>query len=225
MYIKNTVFTEYLALAKFYNHMEQVDSSLFYLQKVKSLFPDQYDFMNLSNFHKKIINIKGIQNFNDNESNSITDDFFIQTNEDKFKGLTFIEDSRSSTYTGEKNDKAYFHPYFYLKENETKSDYFRARIQYKSNDWLFLERVFLLIDGKKYEFKGEVKRDNTSSTVLEWMDVKINTDLLEEIIQHHKNGGNISFRLVGDSYESDYILNNWQIKGIINIFNVYYNHN
>lgn len=156
-----------------------------------------------------------------NDSKSIPDDFFIQKNEDKFKELTYYEDTRSSTYKREGVHGAYFHPYFYIDQDEKKSNLFRLRIQYKSDDWLFFDKVIVLINNKRFEFQGNVKRDNSSSTVVEWIDVEVSKETLEFIVDNKKRGKEVNIRFVGENYVQDFTLNNWQIKGIQNILKYY----
>lgn len=199
---------------------DSLKAELNQLQRINDLLRDSLSFAHFSK-EKSSNKTKNVATDNQSDSIGINDSFFVQKNFDKFKERTFISDSRSSTYCRNGNAGAYLHPYFSIRNNGSKSNSFMARMQYKANDWLFIEKIILLVDGKQYEFKGDVKQDNSSSTIYEWIDVPISKELLQKIISSNHKGQEIDIRFVGDVYSKDFTLNDWQIKGIKNLLDLY----
>ena len=87
-------------------------------------------------------------------------------NHDKIEGITYYKSQDAPEYINT-NDL-----YAYIVTKEGFKPYLRFKIQYTSDDWLFINKYIINIDGENHEIIpefGEVKRDN-KTTVWEWID-------------------------------------------------------
>src|SRR5690606_671906 len=91
---------------------------------------------------------------------------------DEFNGTTFYTDTRAPKYT----NVNFIYPYIGEKDNRY---WLRLRFQYKADDWLFIKKGILLVDGDKYELTGSWERDNGSGDIWEWLDIQVNPTQLQ----------------------------------------------
>ncbi|GJQ05230.1 hypothetical protein [Capnocytophaga canimorsus] len=114
--------------------------------------------------------------------------------EDEFNNNAFYYDLRTPKYT----DVDFIFPYIGANENNY---WLRLRFQYEADDWLFIERAILLIDGEKYTVTGNWERDN-NSRIWEWLDMPVG--LNEEIILDKiANSKSAKVRYEGRQYHND----------------------
>ena len=95
---------------------------------------------------------------------------------------------------------------YYLSTNTLNAMY---EFCYVGKDWLFSERVSLLIDDKKYEFYDlEFNRDNSSDYVWEIAPLHINDKNIELAYKlSESNREDSILRIYGDQYYYDQIIN------------------
>ncbi len=111
-----------------------------------------------------------VKNINiDSIVNVFRPDFIFK--KDEFENRTWIEPKNRPKYTN--TNRIYC--YFQLTDNTASN--FRLRIQYASDDWLFIENFKFNIDGNRnITFVPEkMERDNDSS-IWEWCDEHIDTE-------------------------------------------------
>lgn len=90
--------------------------------------------------------------------------------------------------------------HFYFQVNDSLASNFRFRLQYKADDWLFINKVQFLIDGNAYEFiPKDVKRDNGTGSIWEWFDeeVRYNDWALIEALANAKSA---KMKIIGTNY-------------------------
>ncbi|WP_408095532.1 hypothetical protein ACJVC5_10870 [Peredibacter sp. HCB2-198] len=116
---------------------------------------------------------------------------------DKMEGITWYESKR---------DKETYDSRMMLYMGSTTDSYWlRMKIRYYGDDWLFLEGVKFLIDGTVIDYpfnKYEVKRDNSSGSVWEWIDVKVNENEMG-LLTLLANGNSTEMRFIGSQYRRD----------------------
>lgn len=131
------------------------------------------------------------------EKNEFNDDrYYLSKNHPKF---------RNSNYLG-----------FYAGGNERKPTALHFLMQYRGDDWLFVENIAIKIDGKNYKFVPNSEETHVGSGfVAEWTDDTININ--NEIVQAWKTAKGIKYRLNGKQFYKDFNLTEQQIKGSQNI--------
>lgn len=89
--------------------------------------------------------------------------------------------------------------YFQLENNLANN--LRLRLQYFSDEWLFISKVIFLIDGKVFEFiPMETKTDSgNGGQIWEWIDQEITTNEIK-IINAVANAKEAKMKLVGTKY-------------------------
>jgi len=109
--------------------------------------------------------------------------------EDKFKGLTFITHKKASN----------FYPYIGLGKDII---YLRLVNKYNGDDWIFFDKVTLLIDDKKFEYEiSAPNRDvGGSGKVYEKSDKMVDKILLDMLDYLSSSNGEIEYRMSGKYY-------------------------
>lgn len=97
---------------------------------------------------------------------------------------------------------------------------FRFKLQYTSDDWLFIERCEFLVDDKPFTFvPSEVKRDNNQD-IWEWFDEQVdytNIDLILALA----NAKKAKVKLVGTNYHKIVEISQSQILNIKRTYDYY----
>ena len=112
--------------------------------------------------------------------------------------------------------------YIYIGQDEGADPYLRFRIQYAGDDWLFIKKYTLNVDGTIYVIEpeyGEVERDNDTN-VWEWYDINPsaeNIDMLKQIATSKK----AIIRCEGDQYHRDRTITASEKTAISNVFKAY----
>ena len=114
--------------------------------------------------------------------------------EDEFEGVKFFSEKRTPYYA----NVNFIYPYI---SNSSNNYYLRLKLQYTSDNWLFINRAIFLIDGIKYEISGNFKRDN-NSTIWEWLDLSVG-DKERNILEMLANSKKAKVRYEGDKYYKD----------------------
>lgn len=137
----------------------------------------------------------------------------FKKNEDEFEGSAFYRDPRTPYYS----NVNFIYPYIGKKENQY---WLRLKFQYTSDDWLFIERAILMIDGEKYTVTGNWERDNNSD-IWEWLDLSVEENellILEKLV----NSKDAKVRYEGRQYHNDRTISSNEksiIKKTLEIYN------
>lgn len=136
----------------------------------------------------------------------------FKKNEDEFNETTFYRDPRTPNYT----NVNFIYPYIGQQGNNY---WLRLKFQYASDDWLFIKRGILLIDGEKYTINGVWDRDNNSG-IWEWLDIQVGVN--ERIILDRlANSESAKVRYEGTQYRKDRTITSKEkdiIKNTLEIF-------
>ncbi len=137
----------------------------------------------------------------------------FKKNKDDFEGNAFYRDPRTPYYT----NVNFIYPYI---GQEGESYWLRLKFQYASNDWLFINKGVLLIDGEKFTINGNWKRDNNSG-IWEWLDIPVRkTELM--ILEKIANSKSAKIRYIGTKYHNDRTITRKEkniIKKTLGIYN------
>lgn len=118
----------------------------------------------------------------------------FKKNEDEFKGISFYRDPRTPNYT----NVNFIYPYIGKKGDDF---WLRLKLQYASDDWLFINKGILLVDGEQYTITGTWERDNNSG-IWEWLDMQVGQS--ERIILDRiANSETAKVRYEGTQYHDD----------------------
>lgn len=116
---------------------------------------------------------------------------------DEFKGASYYSDKRTPYYT----NVNFIYPYIGEKDNYY---FLRLKFQYASNDWLFIQKATLLVDGEKFDIIGRWDRDN-SAKIWEWLDIPVKEQELY-ILNKLSKSKSAKIRYVGRKYHNDRII-------------------
>lgn len=135
----------------------------------------------------KVVSIK-----NDKKAKELS--FLFRIKNDEFENVKWITPKSAPTYTN------YNALYCYFSISNNNPNNLRFRLQYVSNDWLFIESEKFLIDGQVFDyFPSEVKRDNGDGEIWEWWDENVSsTDLV--MLQAIRNSKTAKIKLSGSQY-------------------------
>lgn len=114
--------------------------------------------------------------------------------EDEFEDVKFYSDKRTPYYA----NVNFIYPYI---SNSNNNYYLRLKLQYASDNWLFINKATFLIDGLTFEVRGNFKRDN-NSTIWEWLDMKVGDDE-KVILELLANSKKAKVRYTGNKYYKD----------------------
>jgi len=118
----------------------------------------------------------------------------FKKNEDEFNQTTFYRDPRTPYYT----NVNFIYPYIGKKSDQY---WLRLRFQYASDDWLFIRKGILLVDGEQFTITGSWQRDNNSE-IWEWLDMHVGESELI-ILDRIANSENAKVRYEGTQYYKD----------------------
>ena len=112
--------------------------------------------------------------------------------------------------------------HLYMGQEQGSEPYLRFRIQYAGDDWLFINKYTLNVDGSVYVIEpdyGDMERDNDSD-VWEWYDINPsdeNVSMLKAIMNSKK----AVIRCEGDQYYRDRTITATEKKALKAIFTGY----
>jgi hypothetical protein len=137
---------------------------------------------------------------------------------DDIDEITWYRDKTSPYYT---NYNGFF---AYIGKPDNGIPYLRLRIQYAADDWLFIERYIIKVDGKTYnileENYGEIETDNGNGGIWEWLDRNVGDSELN-IIKAVANGKDVKIRYVGRKYHKDKTITSSQKRALKNVLDAY----
>jgi hypothetical protein len=123
--------------------------------------------------------------------------FELRSKKDEFQGVTFYYDRSSPKFVNQNGIYLYFDV-----NSEDQAENLRFVIQYFATDWLFIQKVVFLIDGKTFEYApGIWKRDNNSD-IWEYNDSMVNSESFL-IINKLISSKDAKIRFVGQQYYKD----------------------
>jgi hypothetical protein len=174
---------------------------------------------------KKIEEITKILEKEKKEGEKASNDLNLIKDYDEFRKRTYYKDKRgkgfqSDHYKNVNTPDVKLNLYFSIRDNSSTAEGLRFVIGFSDDDWLFLENVTFLIDGKKYIVTGKFERDNDSD-IYEWLDKSVDNNinnLLKAIIK----ASDIKVRYNGKQYYKDAIINTNQVDAIKNIYEAYF---
>lgn len=127
------------------------------------------------------------------EIKSLSKNFTEST--DEFKGSTWIEPKTKPKY----RDKNGIYMYFQIKDSKPTN--LRFVIQYYADDWLFIKKVWFLIDNEHFDYELNFDRDSGNGGMIwEWCDVQCNDPVFIKAILDAKS---VKLKLEGTHYFKD----------------------
>jgi hypothetical protein len=137
---------------------------------------------------------------------------------DDMSETTWYRDKTSPRYS---NYNGFFG---YFGKSNTGSPFLRLRIQYASDDWLFIEKYVIKVDGITYEIEeakyGEIEKDNGSGGIWEWLDRSV-TKKEFEIMKAVANGKSVKIRFNGKQYYKDKTISSKQKRALRNVIDAF----
>lgn len=101
----------------------------------------------------------------------------------------------------------------------------RWKFQYSGDDWLFIQRLVLNVDGQKVpgiDFPyGAIDRDNAAGTVWESHDEAVQGGESAAVFLHLGMAKRVIVRFEGKQYYKDHVLTAAEKKGMLQMLNVY----
>lgn len=118
---------------------------------------------------------------------------------DEIEGITWVSHRNTPTLA------KYASLYFGSDSSGSASSYpIRLRVQYYADDWLFVQSLTVKADDKTYELRNlDFKRDNSSGSIWEWVDVPV-TD--HAMLSQWLSAKRVVIRFHGRQYYSDLTL-------------------
>lgn len=133
---------------------------------------------------------------------------------DEFEDITWVQPKSRPPYRNQNG------AYIYFSKNSTGVGNLRFVMQYAAEDWLFIDGVKFIIDGKTFEYyTGDWERDNDSG-IWEWSDQQLSKNNMA-LIESIANGKVVKYRLNGRQYYKDKTMSANTIKSIKNTLEYY----
>lgn len=108
--------------------------------------------------------------------------------------------------------------YCYFNTNNEKPGNLRLRMQYYSDDWLFIRNIIFSVDGVAINYQPQkMERDNGDGYIWEWFDDSANTALVTAI----SNAKEVKMKLNGNQYHDIRNVSKDQIKSIKQTLDLY----
>lgn len=137
---------------------------------------------------------------------------------DDVENINWYYDKTTPKFTNIKS----FH--VYMGQRNSGKPWLRLRIQYTADDWLFTNKYIIKADDETYtineESYGEIKSDNGSGGIWEWLDREISSDELI-IIRAIIKSKQAKLRYSGDKYYSDKIISDAEKKAMQNVLDAF----
>lgn len=137
------------------------------------------------------------------------------------------DDVNEITWYRDKSSPAYVNYngfYAYIGQSKGSKPWLRLAIQYAADDWLFIESYTIKVDGKTYTISensyGEIKTDNGSGGIWEWLDRQVGSSEYE-IIKAVANGKDVKIRFSGKDYHKDKTITEQQKTALRNVLDAY----
>lgn len=141
----------------------------------------------------------------------------LRTKYDDIKGITWYYDKGTPKY----NNYNSFH--LYMGKENTEKPWLRVKIQYTSDDWLFIKNYAIKTDSNSYTIStsyGEVEKDNGSGDIWEWYDVPMDNRLYNMVKDVIKSK-TVKLRHNGKQYYKDRTISEKEKQGLRNMLDAY----
>lgn len=140
----------------------------------------------------------------------------MRKNTDEMKEITWYRDRNTTRY----NNVNSFHLYMGKKENG--SPWLRLRIQYKGDDWLFIDNYNIKTDNDTYDVRPteRIERDNGVGGIWEWYDESLNSrtySMIQDII----TSKSVKIRHNGKQYYRDRRISSREKSALKNVLDAY----
>jgi hypothetical protein len=133
---------------------------------------------------------------------------------DKIEGIDWYRDKSSPSYN---NQNGFF---LYIGKRGNESPWMRLRIQYYSDDWLFINSFIVVADGKRFE-RNQVKFDRDhGSSIWEWYDENLTESDLQ-MIRAIIESKEAVIRFHGQKYKNDKIITASQKASLQRVLDAY----
>jgi hypothetical protein len=112
--------------------------------------------------------------------------------------------------------------HIYIGQNDGQEPYLRFRIQYEGDDWIFIKKYTINVDGNIFTIEpeyGDVERDNDTN-VWEWYDVNPSSENLE-MLKAISVSKKAIIRCEGDQYHYDRTITASEKTALKKVFTVY----
>ena len=137
---------------------------------------------------------------------------------DDMNDVTWYYDKTSPQYTN------YNGFYAYIGTSKGSKPWLRLVIQYAADDWLFIEKYIIKVNGQTYNItedsNSEIKTDNGSGEIWEWLDRKVGYSEYQ-IIKAVAHGKDVKIRFNGKDYYKDKTITAQQKIALQNVLNAY----
>lgn len=133
---------------------------------------------------------------------------------DKLEKITWYRDSSSPRYTN------YDGFYLYFGKKEGATPWLRLRIQYESDDWLFIKGFSVYVDDNVYQKQSANFERDHDSRIWEWYDENPSTSdlqMIRDIILSKK----ATIRFYGNQYHDDMTITSSQKTALKNVLIAY----
>lgn len=135
----------------------------------------------------------------------------ITSKYDDFEGITWYSHKNQPKYS---NTNA-----CYLYAGSKNKQYWgRLVVRFSGEDWIFVKRIIVKCDEIKLNLNTtDVKRDNSSGDVWEWIDISYDRNE-QDIVLCIINSKEIKIRFEGDQYSKDYTLTSKEKNALIDMY-------
>ena len=138
-----------------------------------------------------------------------------------------FDDMNNMTWYCDKSSPQYVNYngfYAYIGQSKGSKPSLRLSIQYASDDWLFIEKYIIKVDEQTYTISensyGEIKTDNGSGGIWEWIDRKVGSSEYQ-ILKAVANGKDLKIRFEGKDYYKDKTITAQQKTALRNVLDAY----
>ena len=133
---------------------------------------------------------------------------------DEFGSSVFYHDRTSPKFVN-------YNGFFIYVGYADKAPYLRFCMQYVADDWLFIKRVKINIDGKNFDlYPEEFKRDNGDGEIWEWSDDAVDAETIN-ILEKIANSKTTKVKFDGSDYYKIKEVTASQKKAIKNMLKLY----
>lgn len=139
-----------------------------------------------------------------NEIKSLSKNFTETT--DEFNGISWIKPKSMPKYRNQNGI------YMYFQIDNGKPTNLRFVIQYYADDWLFIKKVWFLIDDKRRDYELSFDRDNGDGGMIwEWCDAQCNDPVFLAYILDAKS---VKLKLEGTHYSEEKAVSAKELKSM-----------
>ena len=139
----------------------------------------------------------------------------MKKNTDKIEGVDWYRDKSSPSY----NNRNAFYLYF-GKRSGSSTPWLRLRIQYYSDDWLFIDSFIVVADGKRFERSNVNFERDHDSEIWEWYDESLSASDME-MINAVISSKDATIRFNGRQYRNDKPITAAQKSAMRNVLDAY----